>query len=102
MNATTLAELRNGLDHKEPADEKIEQIRDLLFGEAQRSNDNRIAQLEARLVDMERTFEQRIEGLQNRLDALAGAIDADKRATFDELSRALHDLGERVRHISRS
>ena len=42
---------------------------------------------------------QRLDVISQRLDALSRDVLADRRAAFDELSRAMHDLGNRVRGI---
>ena len=86
---------------RDPSDEKMEQIRDLLFGEFQRRSDVRISQLEARIRGMETTFQRQLDAFQARLDGLAGEVHADRRSSFDELARGLQDLSEHVRRIPR-
>ena len=86
---------------RDPADEKMDQIRDLLFGEFQRHCDVRISQLEARIRNIENGVQHRLDAFQARLDALAGEVQADRRSSFDELARGLQELGEHVRRIPR-
>lgn len=106
MNATSLEELRAGQTAQEtpppsedrPAasghasDQKMEQIRQLLFGD-------KMDALEARQVAFENNVLQRLDTLSHRLDALSRDVMSDRRAAFDELARAMHDLGNRVRGI---
>ena len=110
MNATSLEELRAqaGKPSQSPAetaapthpsDEKMEQIRQLLFGDKLEANAERVATLEARQREFEQTVLQRLDVISQRLDALSRDVLADRRAAFDELSRAMHDLGNRVRGI---
>lgn len=111
MNATSLEELRkaeivNSLQSpsgtapvSHPSDEKMEQIRQLLFGDQLAEGANRLAILEARQQDFEQTVLQRLDVVSQRLDALSRDVTADRRAAFDELSRAMHELGNRVRGI---
>jgi hypothetical protein len=110
MNATSLEELRaqagkpspspaETAEPTHPSDEKMEQIRQLLFGDKLEANAERVATLEIRQREFEQTVLQRLDVISQRLDALSRDVLADRRAAFDELSRAMHDLGNRVRGI---
>lgn len=101
MNATSRTELRQGLDARDPADEKMEQIRELLFGDAQRTYDARIALLEARIRELEMTVHRRLDAIHARLETLAGESRAERQSTFEELARGVQDLGDRIRRIPR-
>ncbi len=101
MNAMTIGENKNGAGGRDVADEKMDQIRDLLFGEFQRQNDQRMSQLEARIRELETDVHRRLDALQARLDAYAGESQAERRSAFDELARGVQDLGERIRQIPR-
>lgn len=97
----SIGEHINGSAARDPADEKMEQIRDLLFGEHQRQSEQRIAELETRIRELETTISHRLDALQARFDALAGETQAERRSAFDELARGVHELGERIRQIPR-
>jgi hypothetical protein len=99
MNATSLDDLRLGLTTRDPNEDKMEQIRDLVYGDFKRQCDVRIGQLEARMRELELGVQQRLDSLQARLDGLAGEVARDRRASLDEIARGLQDLGERVRRI---
>lgn len=101
MTASSLNDLRNGAPLRDPADEKMEQVRELLFGEHMRHSETRIAQLEAHVRDLEATAFRRLDALAARIEALAGEIHADRRADIDEISRGVVDLGERIRRLTR-
>ena len=101
MNAMTIGEANSDGANRDVADEKMEQIRDLLFGEFQREHDQRASQLEVRIRDLESEVHRRLDALQARLDAFAGESQAERRSTFDELARGIQDLGEHVRRIPR-
>ena len=94
MNAMTPGENRNAGNGRDVADEKMDQIRDLLFGEFQREHDQRTSQLEARIRDLDTE-------VHRRLDAYAGESQVERRSTFDELARGIQALGEHVRRIPR-
>ena len=103
MNSTMPGIHKNGiLPIRDPSDEKMEQIRDLLFGEYQRQSGLRIGQLEARIRDLETAVERRLDALQARIEALSGEVQADRRSTFDELAQSVQELGERIRQIPRT
>jgi hypothetical protein len=83
------------------ADDKMEQIRELLVGDFARRSAAHVETLEARIRDLEIEMTRRFEALVVRIDALAAEMTADNRASFEELSRGVVELGERIRHLSR-
>lgn len=107
MNATSLELLRNGLSPREPQstrepqDEKMDQIRELLVGDILRQTDVRLSNLEARLKDFETIVGSRLAAVNARLEALAGEVGAEHRASFDDLAKSVIELGERIRKIAR-
>lgn len=100
MNVTLPSELRNGALSPEAADDKLEQIRDLLHGELRRDHDARLRALETRYKEFESDVQRRLELLQARLEALATENASERRTSFDELSRSIFELGDRIRRIS--
>jgi hypothetical protein len=107
MNATSLEELRAG-QAPELRDDRMEQVRELLFGDQVRELHARIAALEQKQVDLATTAEQQhreyqisvsrqFDAIAARIEALAGETDAERRSAFEELSRSVLDLGERIR-----
>lgn len=112
MNAPSLNDLRAAFPARDLADEKMNQIRDLLVGDLMRASEARIAALEARVRELETGLGQQIVLLQQRMETLASdhnlrindlAADhtADHRAAFDELAKSVLDLGDRIRSIPR-
>lgn len=99
MNSMTIGQVSNSL--RDPADEKMEQIRDLLFGEYQRDSEARVVELEVRMRDLESRLNNRLAALEARLEALSGEVQADRRTSFDELARGIAELGQRIRQIPR-
>src|SRR5262245_41709288 len=107
MNATSLEELRAG-QSPEPQDDKMEQIRDLLFGEQIRELKAQLASMEqghqafaAALEQKQQEFQtsvsRQFDAIAARIEALAGETEAERRSAFEELSRNVLDLGERIR-----
>lgn len=100
MNGPPFNDLRTA-DGRDPADEKMEQVRELLFGDAIRILETRIRLLEGRLSDMEVGIGRQLDALESRIHALAGSADTDRKAAFESLARSIGDLGEQVRRIAR-
>ncbi len=92
-------------DHRDPMDDKMEQIRDLLYGEFKRDSDARIALIEARVRELEAGLHRKLDVIQSRLEALATDLKTDQRQdrerAFDQLSLNVLELGENIRRIAR-
>jgi hypothetical protein len=101
MNAPSLNDLRNAVPSRELADEKMNQVRDLLIGDFVRLTDVRLAAVETRMRDMETGFGQRLQVLHQRIEALAADTSIDRRAAFEELSKSVLELSGRIHTLSR-
>lgn len=101
MNAPTLNELRNAIPARDLADEKMIQVRDLLVGDFIREMTARMTVMETRIRDLENGLGQRLTVLNQRIEALAADHTVDRQAAFDELSKCVLDLGDKIRAISR-
>lgn len=99
MNATSYSEFRTAVGQAAAQDEQMDQVRDLLFGDYQRQSEARLALLEARIRELELGLQRRLDGIEQRVEQLAGKADADQRAAFDDLARGISELGERVRRM---
>jgi hypothetical protein len=99
MNATSRTELRNGTAPEEAVDDKLEQIRDLLYGEFKRDHDTRLKNLEAQVKELEAGLHRKLDAIQARVEALATEHSTERRTSFDELSRSIFELGDRIRRI---
>jgi hypothetical protein len=87
-------------DQRALSDEKMEQVRELLFGEFEKQTEARVRELEARVRELEVGMHRRLDALQARLEALSGEIDAGQRTAHQEIASGLKDLAERVRRLS--
>ncbi|MBU1212873.1 MAG: hypothetical protein KJ587_16610 [Alphaproteobacteria bacterium] len=101
MTATSLEALRVGEPSRRIADEKMDQVRELLLGEDLRRTDVRLEAIESRLRALETDVARRIDAMQARLEALSGEVSGERRAAFDELAKGILDLGQRIKTISR-
>jgi len=101
MNAPTLNELRNSIPARDLADEKMNQVRDLLVGDFIRETQSRMMAMENRMRDLEAGLSQRVAVLSQRIESLAADQTIDRRTAFDELSKCVLDLGDKIRSIPR-
>ena len=101
MNATSLNALRSAQPARDPQDEKMEQIRELLVGDILRQTELRLTNLEARIKDFETTVGSRLSALHARIEALSGEMGSQHRASFDDLGKSVLELAERIRKIAR-
>ncbi len=102
MSASPFPDYRNGAAARDPLDDKMEQIRELLYGEFKRDSDARIALIEARVRELEQGLHRKLDAIQARLDLLGSEVRGERHAAFDELALSVFELGERVRRLSRS
>ena len=97
MNATNLSEIR-GVGGQ-VSDEKMDQVREILFGEYQRRTDAHIELLEERIRELELSIHRRLDALQARIDAVNAETDASQRTSMEEIAKGMHELSERVRRL---
>jgi hypothetical protein len=102
MTASSHYDPRFGHGARDPVEDKMEQVRELLFGEFKRDNDARFALVEARMRELETGIHRKLDAIQQRLEILSTDIRADRNAAFDELSSSVVELAERIRRLSRA
>ena len=102
MSTPQFSDYRNGKVASEAFDDKMQQIRELLFGEFKRDSDARLALIEAKVREVELGLHRKLDAIQARLDAMAQDVSAERRQSFDELARSVVDLGERIGQIGRT
>ena len=100
MNAPSLNEIRGAMN-REPADEKMDQVREILVGDSVRRIEARVGLLEQRLNDIEVSIGRQLDALEVRIEALAGAADGERRVTFEALATSVAGLSKLIRRISR-
>ena len=102
MSAAFFTELRNGVNSRDSnIDDKMDQIRELLYGEFKRDSDARIALIEARVRELESGLHRKLDAIQAQIEALSGSVKSDQAQSFDELSRSVLELGQRIGQIRR-
>lgn len=106
MSSPYPSDMRNGpMRSRDPLDDKMEQIRELLYGEFKRDSDARIALIEARVRELEASLFRKLDTIQSRIEALANELKVDQRQdrerAFEQLSLSVLELGESIRRIAR-
>jgi hypothetical protein len=101
MKTSSFSDLAGGRD-RSISDEKMQQVRELLFGEFEKQTEGRVEELEARVRELEIGLHRRLDAMQARLEALSGELDANQRASHIEIATGLQELAERVRRIGSS
>jgi hypothetical protein len=96
-----LADIKNSAAPRDLPDVKMDQIRELLFGEVQRQSEMRIITLETKVRELEAALQHRMDAMQARIDALAAETRDDRRSTLDGLARGIADLGDTIKRIPR-
>jgi DNA-binding transcriptional MerR regulator len=74
----------------------IGQIRELLFGETQRRNDDQAQQLKHLIDALEARLTERLDKLDARVKALAEAADDDRRQNLSDLGKELGALAAQI------
>lgn len=97
MNATMFAGLKQAAAGA-ANDQKMDQVRELLFGEFRRSCEARLLAIEAK----SEAFEARLANVEAKLSALAASSDQDRRALIDDLAKAVGELSGRIGAIANS
>lgn len=93
----SLSDIRNGDPSRQLTDEKMEQVRELLFGDYERETEARVAILENRIRDLELSLHRRLDAMQARLDAISAELDVTHRQTLDEIGNGLQELATRIK-----
>lgn len=99
MNAPSLNEIR-GTSGRDMTDEKLDQIREIVVGDAFRRVESRLTHLENRFNDLEVSVARQLDALEARIESLAAASDGDRRETFEALAASVASLSEQIRRIS--
>ena len=102
MSGSSFTSLGNGRLNggRQLSDEKMEQVRELLFGEFEKQTEARVAHLEHRVRELEMLINTRLDALEARIEAKSGEMDATQRSAFEELSLGVQDLAQRIRRVA--
>jgi hypothetical protein len=84
----------------QPVPPTIEQVRELLFGDAQRSTSQKHAELDAAIEALRRDMLERFAMLESRMADMERETDRRHAAAIDAIGVALTDLGAHVRKLA--
>jgi len=99
MSTQPFGDYRNGIAAHEPFEDKMQQIRELLFGEFKRDSDARLALIEARVRELEQGLHRKLDAIQASLETLSGDVAAERRRSLEQLAQSINELGDKVRRI---
>jgi hypothetical protein len=102
MSMTSIAQVRGGAVHPETNEDQMQQIRELLVGEILRRTEARLEQLEGQLKALEGEIGRGLDALAARIETVGAEAAAGQQAAFENLSRSVVELGERIRGLSQS
>jgi hypothetical protein len=86
------------LPHEETPDNKpaIDQVRDLLFGEAEREHSTRIAELELLIKSMDGRITEQLRAMQARMEAMSQAPPSKHEDSLRQIGEALVSIGRQL------
>jgi hypothetical protein len=99
MSTPPFGDYRNGMARSEPFEDKMQQIRELLFGEFKRDSDARLALIEARVRELEQGLHRKLDAIQASLEVLSSDVAAERRRSLDQLAESIDELGHKIRRI---
>jgi hypothetical protein len=102
MSMTSTAQMRGEAVQPETNEDQMQQIRELLVGEILRRTESRLEQIEGRLKELEGEIGRGLDALAARIEAVGAEAAAGQHAAFENLSRSVVELAERIRGLSQS
>lgn len=91
---------QNGAVAAPPPPPTIDQVRELLFGENHRSNEQQHRDIEAVVESLRRDMLERFAMLETRVADVEREAERRHATTIDGIGAALSDLGAHVRKLS--
>lgn len=80
----------------------IDQVRDLLFGEAKREHDTRIAELDLTVRRMQSHFAAQLVAVEARVEAMSQALSSRHEESLRRIGEAMVSLGHQIAALGRS
>ena len=96
MKADKMASEAAVTTHMSRAVDPMEQVRDLLFGEAKRGHDQRFEEMQAHIDALAQRLDQRLDMLQSELSALRVSGRHEQDTTINAVGEALADVGRKI------
>jgi len=83
-----------------PVDPTMEQVRELLFGQTQRANEQRDKELNATIDALRREMLERFAAMEARMDEAAHETAQRHAASVDAIGAAIAEVGAHVRKLA--
>jgi hypothetical protein len=83
------------------AADPMDQVRELLFGETKRSQEQNLQALEEKVESMRAEFLARFAALENRLAELARETKQDQALSIEAIGAAISQLGDSLQTLGR-
>lgn len=80
----------------------IEQVRDLLFGEAKREHDNRIADLDLTIKRMQSNIAEQLSAMEAKMEAMSQALSSRHDESLRRIGEAIVSLGHQISALGSS
>ena len=95
-----LADLTAGATEKQSGDDTIMQVRELLFGQEQRSFEAQISSLRAEIAVMKQEFEERLAASEASLQAALAEGEAANKERIAQIGEAIQFVGRTIGALS--
>ncbi len=90
----------SGPAHKDDAAGVIDQVRELLFGEAKRSTEQGLRALEDRVEALTAAMQAQFSEVESRVADLARETERSQASAIDDIGSAIAHLGSTIRNMS--
>ncbi len=74
----------------------IDKVRDLLFGEAKREHDGRIAELDASMTAMNDRIAETLKAMEAKMDAMSRALSSKHDESMRQIGEAFVSVGRQI------
>jgi hypothetical protein len=80
----------------------IEQVRDLLFGDAKREQDTRLAELDLTVKRIQSHFAAELSAIEARMEVMSQVLSARHEESLRRIGEAMVSLGHQIAALGRS
>lgn len=80
----------------------IDQVRDLLFGEARREHDNRIAELDLTIKRLQSRFAEQLSAMEAKMEAMSVTLSSRQDESLRQIGEAIVSLGRQISALGSS
>lgn len=80
----------------------IDQVRDLLFGDAKREHDDRIAELDLTIKRLQSRVAEQLSAMEARMDAMSRTLSSRQDESLRQIGEAIVSLGRQISALGSS